>query len=98
MDGDIVSDGDGVVDGDSDGAELDDGDGDCDGASEFGSISLLVQVVVNTPGTSHPMQQVLGNEDPSCASYHEHWLFGTANGTERQFVHDVCAAHSAASL
>ena len=99
MDGDDVSDGDRVSDGDcvSDGAAVVDGDGDRDGDPGLESISLLLQEVVSIPGTSHPMQQVLGNENPSCASYHEHWLSGAANCTERQSVHDVCVVQSAAS-
>jgi hypothetical protein len=59
-DGDCVNDG----DGDIDGAEVVDGDGECDGP-RLGLRSLLLQVVVRIPGTSHPMQQVLGNEKPS---------------------------------
>ena len=96
-DGACVTDGDRVTDGDGDGIEDVDGDGDCDGGPGFGSRSSLLQVVVKIPGTSHPIQQVLGNEKPSCASYHEHWLSGAANCTERQLEHDVCVEQSAMS-
>lgn len=102
--GDDVSDGDCVNDGDCvcDGTEVPIGDGDRDGdpgtSSTTSSRSLLVQVVVSTPGTSHPIQQVLGNEKPSCASNHEHLLSGTANCTERQSEHDVCIKQREASF
>ena len=74
MDGDDVIDGVCVNDGDcvNDGTEDAIGDGDSDGVSGFGSTSILLHVVVRVPGMSHPIQQVLGKDDPSSASYHEH--------------------------